>query len=76
MGPIVAGLLTNLSLRADFFFNGMLFFALLLLAWRFVQPPKSPGGRVLGTGGRGIVDAAWGMGGREENYTPNPDTPE
>jgi DHA1 family multidrug resistance protein-like MFS transporter len=59
MGPIVAGLLTVLNLRAVFFFNGMLFFTLLLLAWRFVQPPPSARDRGPGARDQEIVDGGW-----------------
>jgi MFS family permease len=65
LGPIVAGLLTHLSLRAVFFFNGMLFMALFLLARRYIQPLQPAGDRVSEAREEGIVDAAWGMGDRE-----------
>ena len=36
IGPVVAGLLTHLSIRAIFFFNGAVFFLLLLYAWKSI----------------------------------------
>jgi len=60
VGPIVAGLLTHLSLRAVFFFNGLLFFVLYFLARRYVLPLEASAAE-----DQEIVDAAWGMGDRE-----------
>jgi DHA1 family multidrug resistance protein-like MFS transporter len=65
LGPIVAGLLTHLNLRAVFFFNGILFFALLLSAWRFIQPPSGAGYRVSGAGEKAIAETSWSIGDRE-----------
>ncbi len=36
IGPVAAGLLTHLNIRATFFFNGLVFFVLLLYAWRSI----------------------------------------
>jgi MFS family permease len=36
IGPVVAGVLTHLSIRAIFFFNGAVFFLLLLYAWKSI----------------------------------------
>jgi MFS family permease len=36
-GPVVAGALTHISIRAIFFFNGGLYLALLFLAWKSVR---------------------------------------
>jgi MFS family permease len=65
MGPIVAGLLTHLSMRAVFFFNSLLFFVLLLLAWRFVQRPSSGGDRGAAEDGQDPAAGAWSVGDRE-----------
>jgi DHA1 family multidrug resistance protein-like MFS transporter len=37
MGPVAAGVLTHIHLRAVFFFNGALFLGLLILSWKSVQ---------------------------------------
>ncbi len=44
IGPIAAGLLTYFSMRAVFFFNGLAFLALLILAWKSIQRPSHNGG--------------------------------
>ncbi len=41
IGPIAAGLLTYISIRAVFLFNGLLFLVLLLLAWKSVRRPEA-----------------------------------
>jgi MFS family permease len=38
IGPVAAGGLTHLNIRAIFFFNGAVFFFLLLYAWRSIGP--------------------------------------
>ncbi len=38
IGPVVAGTLAHLSLRAIFFFNGFVFFLLLTYAWNSIGP--------------------------------------
>jgi MFS family permease len=38
LGPVVAGALTHLSMRAIFFFNGFVFLLLLGYAWRSIGP--------------------------------------
>lgn len=38
VGPVVAGALTHLSIRAIFFFNGLVFFLLLAYAWKSIGP--------------------------------------
>lgn len=38
IGPVAAGFLTNLNIRATFFFNGTVFLFLLLFAWKFIGP--------------------------------------
>jgi len=44
-GPIAAGELTHLSIRAIFFFNSAVFLLLLIYAWKTVQRATSaPGG--------------------------------
>lgn len=40
-GPVIAGFLTHIDLRAVFFFNGFLFLGLFLLSWKNIQPPKA-----------------------------------
>jgi MFS transporter, DHA1 family, multidrug resistance protein len=41
-GPIIAGFLTHIDLRAVFFFNAFLFLGLFLLSWRNIRPPEKP----------------------------------
>jgi MFS family permease len=36
-GPVVAGALTHINIRAIFFFNGCLYLALLMVAWKSVR---------------------------------------
>lgn len=38
IGPIAAGVLTHLDIRATFFFNSIVFFLLLLYAWKAIGP--------------------------------------
>jgi DHA1 family multidrug resistance protein-like MFS transporter len=38
IGPVAAGVLTHLNIRATFFFNGIVFFLLLLYAWKSIGP--------------------------------------
>lgn len=40
LGPLTAGALTHLNIRAIFFFNSLVFLVLLLITWRFIQPPR------------------------------------
>jgi DHA1 family multidrug resistance protein-like MFS transporter len=65
MGPLAAGLIARLSMRAVFFFNSMLFLCLLLSSWFFVQRPPSPGGVNAESGGEELAVKAWTMGDRE-----------
>ena len=38
IGPVAAGVLTHLDIRATFFFNGAVFFLLLLYTWKAIGP--------------------------------------
>ena len=38
IGPVVAGTLTHLNIRAIFFFNGAVFLFLLLYSWKSIGP--------------------------------------
>jgi MFS transporter, DHA1 family, multidrug resistance protein len=38
IGPVVAGVLTHLSIRATFIFNGFIFLLLLLYVWKSIGP--------------------------------------
>lgn len=38
IGSVAAGILTHLSIRAIFFFNGSVFFLLLIYAWKSIGP--------------------------------------
>ncbi len=50
LGPIAAGVLTHLNIRAIFFFNSLVFILLLFLAWRSLQPSEGVRKRVLPSG--------------------------
>jgi len=52
VGPVVAGTLTHISLRAIFFFNSFVFLFLLILSFRSI------GGQGSGTGGQGKKEEA------------------
>jgi len=52
VGPVVAGTLTHISLRAIFFFNSLIFLFLLILSFRFI------GGQGPGAGGPEKEDEA------------------
>ncbi len=63
IGPIAAGLLTHISMRAVFFFNSLLFLAMLILAWMFVQRPSGIDHQ--GTASQEYAEKGWVMGDRE-----------
>jgi MFS family permease len=65
IGPVAAGLLTHLSMRAVFFFNSLLFLALLVFSWMFVQKPLSSGVGDTESGREEIEAKGWTMGDRE-----------
>jgi len=65
MGPIAAGFLTHLSMRAVFFFNSLLFLGLVVSAWLFVQRPPASGIQAAEPGRAEHEGEGWTLGGRE-----------
>ena len=41
LGPVAAGVLTHVNIRAIFFCNSLVFLVLLFVAWRFVRDPRA-----------------------------------
>jgi DHA1 family multidrug resistance protein-like MFS transporter len=66
-GPVVAGALTHLSIRAIFLFNGAVFFLLLLYAWKSIGPAIQAAAHAASSRKHGGDDSV-------ETRVPNPES--